>query len=399
MRVEPSRQTRVVESHNIARAAFLGALFFAIVTIGWALVVLSAGGSWWGPMHAFLAGTVLLAISGASQMFTITWSSTRPPSGRTTATQRWLLILGTATMLVGVTVNWDPLTWIGAAAIVASLAVLAFSITGAVRRSLLRRFDLSARFYLAAFGAGIVGVSLGAIIGTGTAGAAFPELRLAHSHLNLIGLVGLTIVGTIPTLLPTTAYRRAVSGREAIVALWLGRAGVLLIGVGIWRSELVGVGTILVGLSGGTILVGILVRLWEEGRQKLAFLQITAGTIWLVAWAISDGIQVASTGQMYRFGGWTGAAVVAGVGQVLLGSVGYLLPVLKGSPFEHSRAVMARWPWLPLLAANGAGACIAAGWAFGAVAITSTWLVDFGVRVLGVARGTPIAESLDAGAG
>lgn len=161
---------------------------------------------------------------------------------------------------------------------------------------------------------GIVEVSLGAVIGTGTAGAAFTQLRLAHSHLNLVGLVGLTIIGTIPTLLPTTAYRRAVSGREAIVSLWFGLGGAFLIGVGIWRSELVGVGTILVGLSGGTLLTGILVRIWEEGRRKLAFLQITAGMTWLVAWALSDGIQVASTGQMRPFGGWTGAAVIAGVG-------------------------------------------------------------------------------------
>ncbi len=85
--------------------------------------------------------------------------------------------------------------------------------------------------------------------------------------------------------------------------------------------------------------------------------------------------------------------------QVLLGSVGYLLPVLKGSPFEHSRAVMARWPCLPLLAANGAGACIAAGWVFGAVAITATWIVDFGVRVLAVVWARPSAEKLGTGAG
>jgi nitrite reductase (NO-forming) len=390
MKPGPSHQTRVVESHNIARAAFLGALFFALLAVGWAIFVLTVGASWWGPMHAFLAGTVLLAISGASQMFTITWSSTRPPSGMMTTTQRWLLIVGAAMVLFGITVDLDLVVWIGTGAIASSLAMLAVSITGAVRRSLLRRFDLSARFYVAAVASGIVGVSLGAVIGTGTAGAAFTQLRLAHSHLNLVGLVGLTIIGTIPTLLPTTAYRRAVSGREAIVSLWFGLGGAFLIGVGIWRSELVGVGTILVGLSGGTLLTGILVRIWEEGRRKLAFLQITAGMTWLVAWALSDGIQVASTGQMRPFGGWTGAAVIAGVGQVLLGSVGYLLPVLKGSPFEHSRTVMARSPWLPLLAANGAGLFIAAGWAIGAVAATAVWVADFGVRVFQVARGSRV---------
>ena len=55
-----------------------------------------------GAPDAFLAGTVLLAISGASQMFTITWSSTTPPPRARALTQRWLIIAGVAAVLVGV---------------------------------------------------------------------------------------------------------------------------------------------------------------------------------------------------------------------------------------------------------------------------------------------------------
>jgi hypothetical protein len=60
----------------------------------------------------------------------------------------------------------------------------------------------SARFYLLAFGAGVVGVALGAFLGTGTSGLEFQTHRLVYSHLNLVGLVGFSIIGTIPTFPP-----------------------------------------------------------------------------------------------------------------------------------------------------------------------------------------------------
>ena len=49
----PPGRARVVESHHIARTAFLAALAFALVAIGWSIYVLAAGGSWWGPLTRF----------------------------------------------------------------------------------------------------------------------------------------------------------------------------------------------------------------------------------------------------------------------------------------------------------------------------------------------------------
>lgn len=79
MSLAPPDRGRAVESRHIDRTAFLAALAIALVAVGWSIHVLAAGGSWQGPLHAFLAGTILLAISGASQILTITWSSTTPP--------------------------------------------------------------------------------------------------------------------------------------------------------------------------------------------------------------------------------------------------------------------------------------------------------------------------------
>lgn len=385
-------QRRVVESHHIARAAFRAALVFAVLAAGWSVYVLVTGGSWWGPMHSFLAGTVLLAISGASQMFTITWSSTVPPSPSTVVTQRWLIIVGVVAVLVGVSLEAPVLVWIGGASAAAGVVLLGRVIHAAVRKSLLRRFDLSSRFYLTAFAAGVLGISLGTIMGAGAAGRWFPTIRLVHAHLNLVGLVGLTIIGTIPTLLPTTAHSRAVSGREAVMAWWLGLSGVVAIALGLWVPEVVGVGTFAVAVAGMLTLGGIVYRLWDRGKHKLAFLQIAAGTSWLIGWGVADGVSVVSHGTLTGFSGWTAAVVFAGVGQALAGSLVYLTPTLKGSPFLDNRQVMEERPWLPLLTLNAAGLCLGVGAWMAAVILSSLWTADFGVRLARVALGRSVGS-------
>ena len=380
---------RVVASHSIARRAFLAAAVFALVAAGWAVVVLVGGGSWWGPLHAFLAGTVLLAISGASQMFTITWAAAPPPPARLTSTQRWLLACGAAAVLAGVTATVEPLVWAGAAAIVLSLGALSVSIVGAVRKSLLRRFDLSARFYLAAFACGAVGMTLGAVLGTGSAGSGFDRLRLVHSHLNLVGLVGFTIIGTIPTFMPTVAHHRAVSGREALVAWWLCVTGGLAMASGLvapaWS---VGAGTVLTGAAAATMVVGITVRLWSRGRHELQFLQVGMGVMWLVVWALVDGVTLIGGGSAVPFGRWTAAAVLAGVGQVLAGSLAYLLPVLLGPPLTDNLRRMTAHPWLPLAAANLGGMLVVGGWRLPAIVTLAVWIGDFARRLALVVAGS-----------
>lgn len=391
--MRPGDGRRVVASHAIARRAFRLAGVFGVVALVWAVVVLVRGGSWWGPLHAFLAGAVLLAISGASLMFTITWAAASPPSALASTAQRWLMASGAAAALVGVTASLPALVWVGAAALATGLVLLGGAVIGAVRRSLLRRFDLSARFYLTAFACGVVGMTLGALLGTDSAGASFGAWRLVHSHLNLVGLVGLVIIGTIPTFLPTVAHHRAVSGKEAQLAWWLGATGVAAIAAGTILGPVpVGAGTLAVGTAGLVILAGILARLWDRGRDKLQFLQVSAGTIWLAGWAVVDGLSLISGGSFAPFAGTTGAVVVAGVGQVLLGSLAYLVPVLKGPPLAHNLALMTGHAWIPLAAANAAGLMMISGWNRVGVALLAIWVVDFARRLIAVLARRPAAS-------
>jgi hypothetical protein len=75
----------------------------------------------------------------------------------------------------------------------------------------------------------------------------------------------------------------------------------------------VGLGSIIAGLAGAIVLGGILRRLWRRGHSKTAFLQITGGVVWLIAWALFDGITLVTGAEPGPFSARTMAAVVASV--------------------------------------------------------------------------------------
>lgn len=389
MNVERRRARRVGDSHQIAAGAFRLAGAFGVTAVIWGLVVLIGGGSWWGPLHALLAGSVLLAICGATQLFTITWSASAASPAPVPSVQRWATAGGTGSILAGVSLDWPWLVVLGAAAMLGGVGVLAVSLVYSVRLSLLRRFDLSSRFYLLALGCGMVGITLGALLGAGIAGDLYVRSRLVHSHLNLVGLIGFTIVGTLPTILPTFAHHRVVSGAEARVGWWLSFAAAGLLTAGLLEPWLVWLGAMTAGAATSLVLAGIILRLGRRGLEGgLSYLQVSIGTVWLITWTFVDGSNGVAGRAPETFSSWTGVVALVGIGQILLGSLAYLLPVLAG---PHPRLGpnlrrMSRHSWLPLLLANGAAVSLLLGLEVLAAVGFGFWIVDFGLRALSLER-------------
>ncbi|MEX2655578.1 MAG: hypothetical protein WD532_11190 [Acidimicrobiia bacterium] len=391
MTAEGRRRHRVVASHRIATSAFRLAGVFAVVAVGWAIVVLVRGGSWWGPVHAFLLGSVTLAIAGASQMFTVTWSAAPAPRASAAAIQRWMHTVGAAAVLGGMVVRSMGGLVVGGVAVAAGLVLLAANLLSAVRRSLLRRFDLSARFYLLAIACAVVGVTLGVLLSVGVVGDRYSTVRVVHGHLNLVGFVGFTIIGTLPTILPTFAHHPAVSGGEAILAWRLAilSAGVTVSGL-VLGAPAVGVGTLLAACSLVLVTAGVTVRLGRTGlRGGLAYLQVSLGCGWLAVWAVVDGTRLLSASVGPAFDGWIAAAVVAGVGQVLLGSLAYLIPVLAGPGPRLGRNFdrFQRRSWIPLVAANGTAVALLVPAPPVAGFLLAIWVLDFTRRLALMERG------------
>ena len=381
----------MAESHRLVRASFVVAAGFGAVAVTWAVLVLARGGSWWGPIHTFLVGAVLAAISGATQMFTATWSSAPAPPRTTTLLQRIGLIVGTALVLVGVSNDLPTVVWTGGLLVAASLALLALILLRVIRQSLLRRFDLSIRFYLLALGCGVVGVTLGILLGSGALGETYATTRLVHLHLNLVGLVGFTILGTLPTLLPTFAHHRTVSGREAPLGWGACVAASLLMTAGlVGPTWLIGAGTLLAGVVAVAITGGIVGRLGVgKMKEMLPFLHVVFGVAWLAVWTGVDGVGLITGTPLPLFSGWTAAAIVAGIGQVLVGSVTYLAPVVMGAPVAENLRRVGRLPALPVVLLNVTGIFLVLDLPTAASVTGAAWLIDLIGRLSSIRRPQP----------
>lgn len=392
---------RVPTAHHIARRAFLLAGLAAGIAWVWAVFVIVGApppSAWWAPLHLFMAGTVLLAISGATQLFTITWAAA-PVSDdlRIQAVQRWLVFVGAAAVPLGVTLSVPAVAAAGGISVLLGILLLAYLIRSYVAGSLLRRFDIGSRFYLLALSCGAVGVVLGTALVAVPERLPFLVIRHAHMHLNLVGLVGLTIAGTLPTFLPTLAHHKAVSGSELV---WSFRAAVVaaaaLVAAPIYPRA-ASAATLLVAGILASITLGVVVRLQSRVVRK-SFVQaahVLAGTAWLVAWGVVDGVGGLASGSLTRpFDPFTLAAAVGGVGQILAGSLCYLVPVLTGPAqrLASNIATAGRVPLLPLALANVAAAAMALGYVRLGAALALAWATDIVRRLVTIDRSTPRSD-------
>jgi hypothetical protein len=78
--------------------------------------------------------------------------------------------------------------------------------------------------------------------------------------------------------------------------------------------------------------------------------------------------------------------VIAGVGQVLAGSLAYIVPVLLGPPVEPVGSILTRRHWVPLILLNLGGLALAMGWDQVAVTAVGLWVLDMLLRVVTLMR-------------
>jgi nitrite reductase (NO-forming) len=197
---------------------------------GFVLAYLAAGGvtlllgdrvtlGGWLTLHLVLLGAATNAIVVWSEHFTAALLRV-PAVGERAATARALALnLGILAVLGGVHGGHPGLAAAGACVTGAVVLGHAASLAVRVGRALPARLRDTVWFYLAASVALLAGMGLGLWLAGGVAGSAdaYRALRLAHVHLNVLGWVGLAVVGTQFTLWPTVLRTRMVPGVERAV--------------------------------------------------------------------------------------------------------------------------------------------------------------------------------------
>jgi nitrite reductase (NO-forming) len=372
--------------------ATLAVAFAFVVATAIALVIPHRTG-WWLPLHLFLAGALLLAISAATQFFAVTWAAGPPASNGMAAAQRWLLAVGVVLLVASRELRWPrALAAFGGVGVIVSLLLLGVSLRRTVRAGVQRRFDGALGAYLCALLAGTIGCVLGIAMATGLSGSALPRVRAAHLTLNLLGLVGLVIVATLPFFTATQARvkmsPRADRRAQGVLLAWLGAAlATTTFGFLAGRSSVAAVG-LTVYAAGLIALVALLpaIRVKQLRWAGPRLLQLGAGVAWWTGATLAVAWQAAHDTPVFTRP-VVGVLVVGGYAQILAAALAYLGPVLRGGGHQRlSEGFRTTRSWLGLIAANVAAVGLLFDTRYVVVLAIGAWFVDTAVRAATLVR-------------
>lgn len=291
-------------------------------------------------VHLMLLGAVTTAILIWSSHFADTLLGRPAPGGQGLA----FLRLGVHTVsavlvIVGVTTNRWPLVVVGGVGVTLVALTHVAVILVQRRGALMARFGALSLFYVAAGLCLSVGVWLGVLLARTTPSAQVEgRLYTAHTTTMLLGWVGLTVLGTLVVLWPTMLRTKMVPGaplaaRRALVVLLAG-LGVLWAAVALDQRLLVLLAVALY-LAGLGMLVRPMVAIARtKPPRTYATLSAAAAVAWLVGCLVTLAVLAATTPDWAALRdslGVLAAPYAAGfAGQVLLGALSYLAPVMLG---------------------------------------------------------------------
>ena len=247
-------------------------------------------------------------------------------------------------------------TVIGALVIGAMVAWHGIYLMGQVRRALPSRFGVTIRFYIVAALLLPLGALLGAMVAYPSLnGTLHSQFLLAHEAVNVLGFVGITVVGTLVTFWPTMLRTKMVDKALAhsVRALYLMCGGVALTLVGaLFGLRPVAVAGLVVYLLGLLLVAGVMVRTLRTKRpNEYPPMSVGMGFLWLIIGVATTAYMVATVPfAQLDVRAVTPIFVVGFLLQLLLGAMSYLLPqrmgggpaVVRASNKEFSRFAAAR---------------------------------------------------------
>src|SRR5699024_9173219 len=186
----------------------------------------------WLMIHLLVLGAVSHSILVWSQHFAqaLLHTPTSTVDRRNQSIRLGLINTGTLAVVIGMMASLWPVVIIGAIGVGAAVIWHGIDLWGKARHALASRFAGTIHYYLAAAAILPIGVTLGVILARDIADPWHSRLVAAHALLNLLGWIGLTVIGTLMTLWPTMLRTKIIPGAEAAARRGL---PLLLIGLGI----------------------------------------------------------------------------------------------------------------------------------------------------------------------
>jgi nitrite reductase (NO-forming) len=318
----------------------------------------------WLALHLLLLGAASNAVFVYSRHFAQALLHARPGSERPAHARLAGFNLGAVAVLTGMSAGLPWLAVTGAVLVGAAVVAHTASLINMARAaSLSGRLRIVVWYYVAAGTALVIGATLGGLLAGGTVRSARWEeaLLLAHAHLNLLGWLGLVVVGTLFMLWPAVLRTRMADtaprcARQVLTITVVGLAvavtGELLSGLltsAHW-SAVVGMAAYLTGVAYS--LRPVVTEIRAKSPRTSAPVALLLGNGWLLAALAVDVVGLA-------LGGTTAADLLdrllvpmLGIGviaQILTGALTFLLPVtVGGGPAGNRRMTeVLEYAWLP----------------------------------------------------
>lgn len=375
------------------RRHVVGALLVAAYLLA-AVVVIAARHAFpvpqWLALHLLLLGAATNAVFVWSRHFAQALLHARPGSESSAHVRLGVLNAGVVAVLAGVAGACTPLAIAGAALVATAVIAHVASLFAMARGATLPgRLRITVRFYACGGIALALGASLGAVLASHAARSDVWEraVVLTHAHLNVLGWLGLSVIGTQFMLWPAVLRTRMTDDAPAVARKVLTgtSAGLVITVTSLLLSPEIGAMHWLsaagMGLYAGSVAYSLKPAVSElrTGRPRSApAFALLLGNAWLITALSLDVVGLS-------FGLGTADSLldrvlvpVLGIGvvaQILTGALSFLLPVtIGGGPAGNRRmsAVLAYgWPvraalgntGVAILAASGDPAWHVAGWA------------------------------------
>ena len=318
-----------------------------IVVFAWfglaAAVALVRFDDWqWFLVHFLMLGAVSNALFIWSWHFTGAILRVPDQADRSAEVQRLLsLNLGVAGTVIGVRTEASAVI-VGSVAMVAVAVVMhARTLWKASQRALPSPYAFTVQVYIAACTLLLPGLVLGTWLETLSDDDSLrSQVVLAHVAFNVLGWVGLPILGTIVTLWPTMLRTRiapnaALLGRKALPLLVI---GVLLTagGYAIGATAIAAIGLACYGFGFVRTLQPMLAVMRNKRPAAFSTWTALAGMAWLllaVVLLLVSAIVIRDVETLAEHTVFAAFVAIVGVLQVLIGCMAYLVPAMAaGGP-------------------------------------------------------------------